>query len=94
MTTTMTITTKTAHHRVDSPPRQPTPPLPMKQVFFQQRAFNKIEKLRTGIVSHSATVVQTFWRGVSCRRAFLIRKGELKKTNTRGERKKQNNGDT
>lgn len=47
----------------------------MKQVFFQQKAFNKIEKLRTTIVFHSATIVQTFWRGVSCRRAFLIRKG-------------------
>ncbi|CAM9911573.1 unnamed protein product [Pylaiella littoralis] len=49
----------------------------LTKVFFQQKAFNSIEKLRTTIVSRSATIVQTFWRGVSCRRAFLIRKGLL-----------------
>eukprot|EP00903_Cladosiphon_okamuranus_P020316 g18640.t1 len=49
----------------------------LTKVFFQQKAFNSIEKLRTTIVSRSATIVQTFWRGVSCRRAYLIRKGLL-----------------
>lgn len=52
----------------------------LTKVFFQQKAFNSIEKLRTSIVSRSATIVQTFWRGVSCRRAFLIRKGLLEAT--------------
>ncbi|CAM9878291.1 unnamed protein product, partial [Ectocarpus sp. 12 AP-2014] len=47
----------------------------LTKIFFQQKAFNSIEKLRTTIVSRSATIVQTFWRGVSCRRAFLIQKG-------------------
>ncbi|CAM9404599.1 unnamed protein product [Scytosiphon promiscuus] len=49
----------------------------LTKIFFQQKAFNSIEKLRTTIVSRSATIVQTFWRGVSCRRSFLIRKGLL-----------------
>ncbi len=55
--------------------------MPYPQVFFQQKAFNSIEKLRTTIVSRSATIVQTFWRGISCRRAFLIRKGARAKEN-------------
>lgn len=59
----------------------------MEQVFFQQKAFNNIEKLRTTIVSRSATIVQTFWRGVSCRRAYLIRKGVPKTSKKRKKRK-------
>lgn len=66
--------TSTARYRIVLLPHS----LPMQQVFFQQKAFNSIEKLRTTIVSRSATIVQTFWRGVSCRRAFLIRKGALR----------------
>lgn len=49
----------------------------LTKVFFQQKAFNSIEKLRTSIVARSATIIQTFWRGVSARRAYLIRKGLL-----------------
>lgn len=49
----------------------------LTKVFFQQKAFNSIEKLRTSVVSGSAIIVQTFWRGVSCRRAYLIRRGVL-----------------
>lgn len=49
----------------------------LTKVFFQQKAFNSIEKLRTSIISRSATIVQTFWRGVSCRRAYLIHTGLL-----------------
>lgn len=49
----------------------------LTKIFFQQKAFNGIEKLRTSIVSRSAIIIQTFWRGVSCRRTFLIQKGLL-----------------
>ena len=48
------------------------------QVFFQQKAFNKIEKLRTGIVAGAALKMQTFWRSKHARRAYLIKKGLLK----------------
>lgn len=49
----------------------------LTKVFFQQKAFNSIEKLRTCVVASSVTVVQTFWRAFSCRRAYLIRRGLL-----------------
>ena len=49
----------------------------LTKIFFQQKAFNSIEKLRTSVVSGSAIIVQTFWRGVSCRRAYLIRRGVM-----------------
>lgn len=70
-------------------PRFTRPPLPSYQVFFQQKAFNSIEKLRTTIVSRSAIIVQTFWRGISCRRAFLIRKGTPEKSKKRRGRRKR-----
>jgi myosin V len=50
----------------------------LTKVFFQQKAFNKIEKLRTGIVAGAALKIQTFWRAAHWRRAYLIKKGLLK----------------
>lgn len=52
----------------------------LTKVFFQQKSFNSIEKLRTSIVADAAITVQTFWRGISCRRAYLIRKGLISKS--------------
>lgn len=49
----------------------------LTKVFFQQKAFNNIEQLRTSIVADAAITVQSFWRMTSCRRAYLVKKGRL-----------------
>lgn len=47
----------------------------LTKVFFQQKAFNSVEKLRTSVVARAAVAVQAFWRMASCRRAYLVRMG-------------------
>jgi myosin-5 len=59
----------------------------LTKVFFQQKAFNKVEKLRTAIVAKAALVMQTFWRCYSARRKYLIAKGVIAaRDNSRRER--------
>ncbi|KAG5187977.1 myosin-like protein, partial [Tribonema minus] len=51
--------------------------LGLTKVFFQQRAFNKVEKLRTAALAQAATKIQRQWRCYRLpeRQEYLLRKG-------------------
>ncbi|KAG5187970.1 myosin-like protein [Tribonema minus] len=49
----------------------------LTKVFFQQRAFNKIEQLRTASVTTAAVKIQARWRCYRDRRRYLIAQGAL-----------------
>jgi len=55
----------------------------LTKVFFQQKAFNKVEKLRTVATVTAALVIQTAWRRYVLRLKYLILMGVIKKPEPR-----------